>query len=53
MTLVANFEIFNIVLILHLPSGKVITIVVEKFSTSEIISKKVMGGGEEGKAPVP
>ena len=43
MTQEANFEIFYFVLILHLIMGKVIKSLVEKLSTSEVISQKPHG----------
>ena len=50
MTQAANFDfLFIFVLILHLMSGKVTNVLVEKFSTSEIISQKSQVGS--GKHP--
>ena len=47
----ANFEKNLLFLILHLILGKVAKFVVEKLSTSEVISQKPHGGG--GKHPPP
>ena len=43
----ANFEKVLFVLILHLILGKVTKSLVEKLSTSEVISKEPHGGGGE------
>ena len=47
----AIFEKFYFVLILHLISEKVTKFLVEKLSTSEVISKKPHGGGGVWKTP--
>ena len=41
----ANLKILYFVLILHLTLGKVIKFLLEKFSTSEVISQKPQMGG--------
>ena len=50
VTQVANFEKFYFVLILHLILGEVTKFLLEKLSTSEVISQKSHGGGN---TPVP
>ena len=47
----ANFEIFYYLLILHLILRKVTKFLVEKLSTSEVISKKPHGGTVENTPP--
>ena len=44
---------FFLVLILHLILGKVTRFLLEKLSTSEVISKKPHPGGGDGTPPVP
>ena len=51
MTQDANFENFYFVLILHLILGKVRKFLVEKLSTSEVISKKPHRGMENTPSP--
>ena len=47
----ANFENFLFVSILHLILGKVTKFLMEKLSTSEVISRKPHGGGGGGGTP--
>ena len=47
----ANFEKIYFFLILHLIFGKTAKFLVEKLSTSEVISQKPHGGGGCGKHP--
>ena len=50
-----NFEIFYFILILHLISGKVTKLLLEKLSTSEVLRQNLTGGrgggGGEGEHP--
>ena len=48
----ASFEKFLFFLILHLILGKVTKFLVEKLSTSEVLSQRPQGGGS-GKHPSP
>ena len=47
----ANFEKFYIFLILYLILGKAVIFLVEKLSTSDVISQKPHGGGGGGEHP--